>query len=140
MHQNEQTLQRGVHREAVHVDVAGAASTVLVQALEYNWNRSARSRVSFESVSKVRSEKVLFGLTALRTPIEYKHHFRPRVPVLDGQEGLDRAAGLFLLQPDVGQRDDELVLVPHILQTRGETYLGKSAENVRRRRNVDDVI
>jgi len=37
MHQDNQTLQRSVHREAVYGDVRGAASTSIVETLEYNW-------------------------------------------------------------------------------------------------------
>lgn len=34
MHQDEQALQRRVHRETVHIDVPGTASTRFIEALE----------------------------------------------------------------------------------------------------------
>lgn len=36
MHQDNQTLQRGVHREAIHIDVRGTTSTSVIETLKYN--------------------------------------------------------------------------------------------------------
>lgn len=59
-------------------------------------------------------------LTAFRSPIEQQYHLALRLSILDDQESLDCAAGLFLLDPDVGQRDHKVVLLPHFLQLHPE--------------------
>lgn len=72
MHQDDQALQRCVHRKTVYVDVPGAASTGFIETLENdctNVNISIRK----SDLPPEKSGKEICGLTALRPSIEYKH-------------------------------------------------------------------
>lgn len=61
------------------------------------------------------------NLTAFRSPIEYQYYLALRLSILDGQESLDRVAGLLLLDLDVRERDHKVIFLPHILQVPLET-------------------